>query len=92
MFILHRLKISENIEIEHVLQSKAFFHVSGNLHTSCFSAFKRFHLRDQILATNTMTNNCLIYVMQRGFSIIPNFRMNFYLKRIYNNGKLVLSN
>ena len=42
MFILHRLKISEKIEIEHVFQSKAFFHLSGNLHlhTSYLSTFK----------------------------------------------------
>ena len=37
---LYGLKISENIEIEHVFQSNAFFHLSSNLHTSCFSAFK----------------------------------------------------
>ena len=37
---LYRLKISENIEIEHVFQSKAFFHLSSKLHTSCLSAFK----------------------------------------------------
>ena len=36
----YELKTSENIEIEHVSESKAFFHPSGNLHTSCFSAFK----------------------------------------------------
>ena len=36
---LYGLTISENIEIEHVFQSKAFFHLSGNLHTSCFSTF-----------------------------------------------------
>ena len=35
---LYRLNISENIEIEHVFQSKAFFHLGDNLHTSCFSA------------------------------------------------------
>ena len=37
---LYGPKISENIEIEHISQSKAFFHFSGNLHTSCFMAFK----------------------------------------------------
>ena len=37
---LYGLKISENIEIEYIFQYKAFFHLSGNLHTSCFSAFK----------------------------------------------------
>ena len=36
---LHELKISENIKIEHVIQSKAFFHLSGNLQTSRFSAY-----------------------------------------------------
>ena len=36
---LHGLKISENIEIEHIFQSKAFFHLSGNLNTSRSSAF-----------------------------------------------------
>ena len=38
---LYGLKISENIEIEHVSQSKSFSHFSDNLHTSCFSVFKR---------------------------------------------------
>ena len=35
---LYGLKISEKIEIEHVFQSKTFFHLSGNLHANCFSA------------------------------------------------------
>ena len=37
---LYGLKISENIEIEHVFQSKAFLfcYLSGNLHTSCFTS------------------------------------------------------
>ena len=39
---LYGLKISEIIEIEHIFQSKAFFHLSGNLPTSCFSALKYF--------------------------------------------------
>ena len=39
---LYGLKISVNIEIEYVLQSKAFFRLSSNLHTSCLSTFK-FH-------------------------------------------------
>ena len=38
---LYGLKISESIEIEHVFESKAFFHLSNNLHTSCLSAFNR---------------------------------------------------
>ena len=29
---LYGLKNSENIEIEHIFQSKAFFHLSGNPH------------------------------------------------------------
>ena len=37
---LYGLKTLEDIEIEHVFQSKAFFHLSGNLHTSCLSGFK----------------------------------------------------
>ena len=36
---LYGLKISENVNIEHVFQSKAFFRLSRNLHTSCLSAF-----------------------------------------------------
>ena len=36
---LYGLKISENIDIEHVFQSKAFFRLSSNLHTSCLSTF-----------------------------------------------------
>ena len=36
---LHELKILENIEIEQMFHSIAFFHISDNLHTSCFSAF-----------------------------------------------------
>ena len=34
--------MSKNIDIEHVFQSKAFFHLTSNLRTSCFSAFKGF--------------------------------------------------
>ena len=36
---LYRLKILENIEIGHFFQIRIFFHLSSNLHTSCFSAF-----------------------------------------------------
>ena len=35
------LKISENIEIRHFFQSRAFFHLCRNLHKSCLSAFKQ---------------------------------------------------
>ena len=38
---LYWLKISENIEIGHFFQSKTFFHLSSNLHTSCLSVFKK---------------------------------------------------
>ena len=38
---LYGLKILENIEIYHVFQSKAFFHLSGNVRTSCFGAFNQ---------------------------------------------------
>ena len=37
---LHQLKISEKTEVEHVFQSKAFFHLSRDLRTSCFNTFK----------------------------------------------------
>ena len=37
---LYGLEFSENIQIEHVFQSKAFFHLNSNLHTSWLSAFK----------------------------------------------------
>ena len=33
-------EISENFQIKHVLESKAFFHLKNFLHTSCFIAFK----------------------------------------------------
>ena len=36
---LYGLKISENIEIKHVFQFKAFFHITSSLHTTCFNAF-----------------------------------------------------
>ena len=39
---LYGLKLSENIEIEHVFQFKAFFYITSNLHTSCFSALTFF--------------------------------------------------
>ena len=39
---LYELKISENIEIKHVFQSKSFFHLSNFLHTSSLSAFNTF--------------------------------------------------
>ena len=38
---LYRLKILENIEIEHIFLPKAFFHLSSNLHTSCFSDLRQ---------------------------------------------------
>ena len=41
---LYGLKISQNIDIEHVFQSKAFFHLSSNLHTSCLSTFNMSYL------------------------------------------------
>ena len=37
----YRLKISENIEIKRVIQSKAFFHLINTLYKSCFIAFNR---------------------------------------------------
>ena len=37
---LYELKNSEKIEIEYVFYSKTFFHLSRNLHTSCFSTFE----------------------------------------------------
>ena len=37
---LYGLKFSENIEIVYFFLSRALFHLSSNLHTSCFSAFK----------------------------------------------------
>ena len=37
---LYELEISENIEIGHFFQSRTFFYLSSNLHTSCLSAFK----------------------------------------------------
>ena len=53
---LYRLKISENIEIEHVFQSKVIFHLSGNLHTSYFSAFNLcFVLINQCAESNSCT-------------------------------------
>ena len=42
---LYELKISENIEIGHFFQSRTFFHLSSNLHTSCLSAFKCSNLK-----------------------------------------------
>ena len=41
---LYGLKISGNIETEHIFQSKGFFHLSGNLHISCFSLFNSYNL------------------------------------------------
>ena len=45
---LYGLKLSENIEIEHVFLSKAFFHLSSNLHTSCLSAFNTGMIKTKI--------------------------------------------
>ena len=39
MLLKHGQKTSENIEIGHFFQSRAFFHPSSNLQTSCLSAF-----------------------------------------------------
>ena len=37
---LYELRISEKIEIGHFFQSRIFFRLGSNLHTSCLSAFK----------------------------------------------------
>ena len=47
---LYGLKISENIEIGHFFQSRIFFHLSSNLHTSCLSAVKTCSKRKHILS------------------------------------------
>ena len=36
---LYSLKLSENIEIENIFQSKAFFHLSSNHYPICLNAF-----------------------------------------------------
>ena len=43
---IYGLRISQNIEIEHVFQSKTLFHLSSNLHTSFLSVFKVSHFCD----------------------------------------------
>ena len=43
------LKISENIENKHVFQFKAFFHVTSNLHTSCFSVFNNLDIYQNLV-------------------------------------------
>ena len=58
---LYGLEISENIEIGHVFQSRVFFHLSSNLHTSCLSAFSSLDFNEQISVfietiTNIMSN------------------------------------
>ena len=39
---LYRLEISKKIEIEHVFQFKVFFHITSNLHASCFIAINEY--------------------------------------------------
>ena len=73
---LYGPKTSENIKIEHVFQFKAFFHISSNLHTSCFSPFKRL----QVLATKVFkTTNDInpsymknIFVSKANAKVCPN--------------------
>ena len=51
---LYKLKISGNNEIEHVFQSKASFHISGNLYTSCFNAFNAIHKSECLVTGNKL--------------------------------------
>ena len=50
---LYGLEISENIDIEHVFQSKPFFRLRSNLHTSCRAAPLRCPLSNTICTYNT---------------------------------------
>ena len=60
---LYGLKILENIEIDYFFQSRAFFHLYSNPHTSYFSAFKEF--RDyQINCFESLWNNFDSFVCQ----------------------------
>ena len=64
------LKISENIEIEHVFQFKAFFHITSNLHTSCFSAFKdnpKFNMKNHELEKSPIIFDALINQIKEHF-------------------------
>ena len=51
---LYKLKISENNEIDHVFQSKASFHLSGNFYTSCFNAFNAIHKSEYLVTGNKL--------------------------------------
>ena len=72
-------KISENIEIELAFQFKVFFHLTSNLHTSCFSAFKVInHLRSNTRKTSIfyfshkpeMSSEKQILAFQKSASIV----------------------
>ena len=56
---LYGLKISENIEIGHFFQSRTFFYLSSNLHTSCLSAFKCYVIK-QCLKKFFIVRNTII--------------------------------
>ena len=52
----YELKSSENIEIGHFFQSRNFFHLSSNLHTSCISAFNDTH-RERLMFLSSQYRN-----------------------------------
>ena len=72
---LYGLKISENIEFEHIFQSKLFFHLSSNLQTSCLNDF------NYTCQISVYCTNCCHLIDSKAMTlcIVPSF-LTSYLK------------
>ena len=65
---LYGLKRLENIEIEHLFQFKAFFHLTSNLQTSCFSAINSI--------TNSVAKSVILNRFDEEFQKIKGLQFN----------------
>ena len=95
---LYGLKISENIEIGHFFQSRAFFHLSSNLHTSCLSAFKLnsnrilISITLHIVGTTTSTTNSktsLFYTLVFWLLLSDSYIVSGFCKLLVEEKKVI---
>ena len=84
---LYGLKVSKNIEIKHIFQSKLLFHYSNFLHRRCLNAFKV--LYDNFLPPahlNTRTST-LTLTQQKIFIYGIPLSLNFFIDNVNNYGR-----
>ena len=85
---LYGLKISENIEIWHFFQSRTFFHLSSNLHTSFLSAFKlwlKLSILLHVYFSCDVSFESLIYLTLQDFHFFKCLGLKIVMQKRKNN-------